>query len=123
MILINWFSNPNMGDRIEIAAPYTQGGQHIAGAMVIAEEKSGEKLLFSGDPAFVGAACNIVPWFNSGGENALPLTDPQQRVMAGYDKPETHPYRPVMTHVLWMKKRIWPPVRGPVLMMIVKLMS
>ncbi|EJH2108969.1 hypothetical protein NCW37_004757 [Salmonella enterica] len=26
------------------------------------------------------------------------LTDPQQRVMAGYDKPETHPDRPVMTH-------------------------
>lgn len=82
------------GDRIEIADPYTQGGQHIAGAMVIAEEKSGEKLLFSGDPTFVGAACNIVPWFNSGGETPLPLTDPQQRVMAGY----AHSDRPVMTH-------------------------
>ncbi|EME9612076.1 relaxase/mobilization nuclease domain-containing protein [Salmonella enterica] len=86
------------GDRIEIADPYTQGGQHIAGAMVIAEEKSGEKLLFSGDPAFVDAACNIVPWFNRGGEKPLPLTDPQQRIMAGYDKPETHSDRPVMTH-------------------------
>ncbi|EIQ5885634.1 mobilization protein MobA, partial [Salmonella enterica] len=86
------------GDRIEIADPYTQGGQHIAGAMVIAEEKSGEKMQFSGDSAFVGAACNIVPWFNSGGEKPLPLTDPRQRVMAGYDKPETHSDRPVMTH-------------------------
>ncbi|EDQ2394371.1 relaxase/mobilization nuclease domain-containing protein [Salmonella enterica subsp. enterica] len=77
------------GDRIEIADPYAQGGQHIAGAMVIAEEKSGEKLLFSGEPAFIGAACSLVPWFNEGGEKPLPLTDPQQRIMAGYDKPET----------------------------------
>ncbi|HHZ0954294.1 TPA: hypothetical protein ACXLFV_004928, partial [Salmonella enterica] len=41
--------------------------QHISRTMVIAEEKSGEKLSFSGEPAFVGAACNIVPRFNSGG--------------------------------------------------------
>ncbi|EGZ8610207.1 TPA: TraI/MobA(P) family conjugative relaxase [Salmonella enterica subsp. enterica serovar Muenchen] len=89
------------GERIEIADPYTQGGQHIAGAMVIAEEKSGEKLLFSGEPAFIGAACNLVPWFNEGGEKPLPLTDPQQRMMAGYDKPETRSDNSdkfVMTH-------------------------
>lgn len=89
------------GDRIEIADPYAQGGQHIAGAMVIAEEKSGEKLLFSGEPAFIGAACSLVPWFNEGGEKPLPLTDPQQRIMAGYDKPETRTDNTdkfVMTH-------------------------
>ncbi|EOV0239551.1 TraI/MobA(P) family conjugative relaxase [Salmonella enterica] len=89
------------GDRIEIADPYAQGGQHIAGAMVIAEEKSGEKLLFSGEPAFIGAACSLVPWFNEGGEKPLPLTDPQQRIMAGYDKPETRSDNTdkfVMTH-------------------------
>ncbi|EAB6598837.1 mobilization protein MobA [Salmonella enterica subsp. enterica] len=86
------------GDRIEIADPYAQGGQHIAGAMVIAEEKSGEKMQFSGDSAFVGAACNIVPWFNSGGERPLPLTDPRQRIMAGYDNPAPQSHRPVMTH-------------------------
>ena len=66
--------------------------------MVIAEEKSGEKMQFSGDRAFVGAACNIVPWFNSGGERPLPLTDPRQRIMAGYDNPAPQSDRPVMTH-------------------------
>jgi len=39
--------------------------------MVIAEEKSGAKMQFSGDSAFVGAACNIGPWFNSGGATAV----------------------------------------------------
>lgn len=89
------------GDRIEIADPYAQGGQHIAGAMVIAEEKSGEKLLFSGEPAFIDTACDMVPWFNEGGEKPLPLTDPQQRMMTGYDKPATssdNSDKFVMTH-------------------------
>ena len=38
---------------------------------MIAEEKSGAKMQFSGDSAFVGAACNIGPWFNSGGATAV----------------------------------------------------
>lgn len=38
------------GDRIEIADPYSQDGQHIAGAMVLAEVKSGERMYFAGEP-------------------------------------------------------------------------
>ncbi|EGF1581856.1 hypothetical protein IB341_004562, partial [Escherichia coli] len=30
-------------------------------------------------------ACSIVPWFNEGSEQPLPLTDRAQRQMAGYD--------------------------------------
>lgn len=86
------------GNSIEIADPYIQNGQHIAGAMVIAEEKSGEKLLFSGETEFINRACSLVPWFNSDGEKPLALTNPQQRVMAGYDKPEVRDDKFVATH-------------------------
>lgn len=66
--------------------------------MLIAEEKSGERLQFSGEGRFVNSACDVVQWFNDGGEKPLLLTDPQQRVMAGYDKPERQSDKPVMTH-------------------------
>lgn len=89
------------GERIEIADPYREEGIHISDAMLIAEEKSGEKLRFSGTEEFVKSACDVVSWFNEGGEKPLPLTDPQQRIMAGYDKPETRSDNSdkfVMTH-------------------------
>lgn len=66
--------------------------------MLIAEEKSGEKLVFSGDGRFVNSACDVVQWFNEGGSNPLPLTDPQQRVKAGYERPEPSSEQPVFTH-------------------------
>ncbi|EKI4966789.1 relaxase/mobilization nuclease domain-containing protein [Salmonella enterica] len=88
------------GHRIEIADPYALNGQHIAGAMVLAVEKSGEKMLFSGDTEFVEMACDLVPWFSEGSKKTLPLTDPRQRIMAGYDKPAPAPRadKLVMTH-------------------------
>ena len=81
------------GDRIEIADPYSQDGQHIAGAMVLAEVKSGERMYFAGEPQFVNKACSIVPWFNEGSEKPLPLTDRVQRQMAGYDTTSTSPQK------------------------------
>ncbi|WP_387691515.1 TraI/MobA(P) family conjugative relaxase [Photorhabdus sp. RM71S] len=75
------------GESIEIADPYRENGIHIADAMLLAEDKCGEKIVFSGDDAFVASACSLVPWFNEGSDKPLPLTDPQQRVLAGYDKP------------------------------------
>jgi hypothetical protein len=86
------------GDRIEIADPYREDGIHISDAMLIAEEKSGEKLLFSGEGSFVTSACEVVSWFNEGGEKPLTLTDPQQCVIAGYDKPEIRDDKFVATH-------------------------
>ncbi|ELU7625907.1 relaxase/mobilization nuclease domain-containing protein [Salmonella enterica] len=86
------------GERIEIANPYREDGIHISDAMLIAEEKSGEKLVFSGDGRFVNSACDVVQWFNEGGSNPLPLTDPQQRVRAGYERPESSSEQPVFTH-------------------------
>ncbi|EHT8976745.1 mobilization protein MobA, partial [Salmonella enterica] len=86
------------GERIEIADPYREDGIHISDAMLIAEEKSGEKLVFSGDGRFVNSACDVVQWFNEGGSNPLPLTDPQQRVKAGYERPEPSSEQPVFTH-------------------------
>ncbi|EKP4872424.1 mobilization protein MobA, partial [Salmonella enterica] len=86
------------GERIEIADPYREDGIHISDAMLIAEEKSGEKLVFSGDGRFVNSACDVVQWFNEGGSNPLPLTDPQQRVRAGYERPESRTEQPVFTH-------------------------
>ncbi|EDN6747751.1 mobilization protein MobA, partial [Salmonella enterica] len=86
------------GERIEIADPYREDGIHISDAMLIAEEKSGEKLVFSGDGRFVNSACDVVQWFNEGGSNPLPLTDPQQRVRAGYERPESSAEQPVFTH-------------------------
>lgn len=86
------------GSRLEIADPYAQNGLHIAGAMVLAVEKSGEKMLFSGDTEFVETACDLVPWFNEEGKKNLPLTEPRQRVMAGYDKPEVRDNKFVATH-------------------------
>ncbi|PHM37642.1 hypothetical protein Xmau_03860 [Xenorhabdus mauleonii] len=73
------------GSRIEINDYHANGGEHIAGGMALAENKSGEHLIFSGEPAFIGQACEMVEWFNDGGDKPLPLTDPEQRVMAGYD--------------------------------------
>ncbi|NGA79609.1 LPD7 domain-containing protein, partial [Escherichia coli] len=81
------------GDRIEIADPYSQDGQHIAGAMVLAEVKSGERMYFAGEPQFVNKACSIVPWFNEGSEKPLPLTDRAQRQMAGYDTAPASPQK------------------------------
>ncbi len=81
------------GDRIEIADPYSQDGQHIAGAMVLAEVKSGERMYFAGEPQFVNKACSIVPWFNEGSEKSLPLTDRAQRQMAGYDTAPVSPQK------------------------------
>ena len=66
--------------------------------MVLAVEKSGEKMLFSGDTEFVESACDLVPWFNQEGKKILPLTEPQQRVMAGYDKAEVRDDAFVATH-------------------------
>ncbi|EBD3901240.1 mobilization protein MobA [Salmonella enterica] len=88
------------GERIEIADPYREEGIHISDAMLIAEEKSGEKLLFSGESEFVTSACDVVSWFNEGGEKRLPLTDPRQRIMAGYEKsaPAPRTDKLVMTH-------------------------
>lgn len=86
------------GSRLEIADPYAQNGLHIAGAMVLAVEKSGEKMLFSGDTEFVESACELVPWFNEEGKKILPLTEPRQRVMAGYDKAEVRDDAFVATH-------------------------
>ena len=79
------------GERIDIARPGVADGQHIMGAMVIAEEKSGEHLVLAGDGAFVRQACGMVTWFNEGGDKPLPLTDPQQRRMAGYGQPGSVP--------------------------------
>ncbi|MCB5310568.1 TraI/MobA(P) family conjugative relaxase [Yersinia massiliensis] len=73
------------GERIEIANPFISDGQHIAGAMTIAEEKSGEVMVFEGSRTFVNQACGLVGWFNEGGEKPLPLSDPQQRILAGYE--------------------------------------
>lgn len=72
------------GERIEVVNPYVVDGLHIMSAMVVAEEKSGERLVFDGEPAFVRQACGMVKWFNAQGETPLPLTDGQQRAMAGY---------------------------------------
>ncbi|NHB98207.1 TraI/MobA(P) family conjugative relaxase [Photorhabdus stackebrandtii] len=73
------------GSCIEIGDNNANGGEHIAGGMALAENKSGEYLVFSGDTTFVRQACDMVEWFNEGGDKPLPLTDPQQRIMAGYD--------------------------------------
>lgn len=53
--------------------------------MTIAEEKSGEVMVFEGSRTFVNQACGLVGWFNEGGEKPLPLSDPQQRILAGYE--------------------------------------
>ncbi|MBC8950093.1 TraI/MobA(P) family conjugative relaxase [Xenorhabdus sp. TS4] len=73
------------GSCIEINDYHANDGEHIAGGMALAESKSGEHLMFSGEPAFIGKACEMVEWFNDGGDKPLPLTDPVQRIMAGYD--------------------------------------
>lgn len=86
------------GSRLEIADPYAQNGLHIVGAMVLAVEKSGEKMLFSGDAKFVETACDLVPWFNEQAEKPMPLIDTRQRVMAGYDKSEVRDDKFVVTH-------------------------
>jgi hypothetical protein len=73
------------GERIEVGDHRVNEGEHIAGGMALAENKSGEHLKFEGEPAFVQQACSLVRWFNEGGDTPLPLSDPQQRIMAGYD--------------------------------------
>lgn len=74
------------GERIEVVEPYVLNGQHIASAMSLAEEKSGDKLKFVGDGKFVEKACSLVNWFNSGSKKQIQLTDAEQRTMAGYNK-------------------------------------
>lgn len=72
------------GNRIEVRDYRLNQGETIPAAMALAEHKSGEHLVFDGEPAFVREACGMVTWFNEGGDKPLPLTDPQQRRMAGY---------------------------------------
>lgn len=73
------------GERIEVGNHRVNEGEHIAGGMALAENKSGEHLKFEGESAFVQQACSLVRWFNEGGDTPLPLSDPQQRILAGYD--------------------------------------
>ncbi|MGV3344457.1 hypothetical protein ACGVWS_01475 [Enterobacteriaceae bacterium LUAb1] len=57
------------GERLDIARFSVADGQHIIGAMVIAEEKSDEHLGFAGEAAFVGQTSSMVKWFNEGVKN------------------------------------------------------
>ncbi|MEN3262460.1 TraI/MobA(P) family conjugative relaxase [Sodalis endosymbiont of Spalangia cameroni] len=79
------------GESIEIADPYCENGIHIADAMLVAEEKCGETLLFTGQPEFVKSACHMVPWFNEGSDKPLWVTEPRQRVQRNNDKPAETP--------------------------------
>ncbi len=91
------------GEQIEVARPFEAGGMNIITALSLAEDKSGEKLAFAGQPDYVRQACAAVPHFNTMSDNPLPLTDPHQQQLAGY-----FPARKVIDAVAVVKPRPQP---------------
>lgn len=71
-------------DRIEIANPYIQGEPHIVSALVLAGEKSEEKMYFQGKHEFIEKSRETTTWFNQTSRHPLPLTDKNQRKQADY---------------------------------------
>ncbi|HEY3591124.1 MAG TPA: TraI/MobA(P) family conjugative relaxase [Buttiauxella sp.] len=73
------------GQYVEIAHPDAMDGQHLITSLVVAQTKSGEEMRFEGSAGFVRQSGDFVPWFNIETGSRLPLSDPHQRVMCGYD--------------------------------------
>ncbi|WP_285142706.1 TraI/MobA(P) family conjugative relaxase [Serratia ureilytica] len=72
------------GERIEVADPHVEDGQHIITGLVIAQSKSGEEMVLEGDRQYVQQSCELVSWFNEASGTSLPLTETSQRTLAGY---------------------------------------
>lgn len=80
---------PVLQDRgvlIEVADSPEERGKNLVMALYMAGDKSGEKVEVRGEKEFVLKTLSAVPQFNASSGKTVPLTDPAQRQMAGYDR-------------------------------------
>lgn len=75
------------GVLLEVADAPVEKGKNLVMALYISGQKSGEKVEIRGEKAFVQGTIKSIPHFNASSGKIVPLTNPVQRQMAGYNVP------------------------------------
>ncbi|WP_174891600.1 TraI/MobA(P) family conjugative relaxase, partial [Candidatus Hamiltonella defensa] len=79
------------GETIEMARPFENEGDNMVAGLRLAEQKSGEKRVFSGPREYVEKACSLVRDLNEMGETSLTLTDSLQQKRVCEIRPQDKP--------------------------------
>lgn len=75
------------GVLLEVADAPAEKGKNLVMALFISGQKSGEKVEVRGEKEFVQGTIKSIPHFNASSGKTVPLTNPVQRQMAGYNVP------------------------------------
>jgi len=79
------------GETIEMVRPFENEGDNMVAGLRLAEQKSGEKRVFSGPREYVEKACSLVRDLNEMGETSLTLTDSLQQKRVCEMRPQDKP--------------------------------